>query len=312
VSRAANWDDLAGGSRGQLVSVTFRPGLGSTSRGPGRIGTESGVSALPRATRIRHTRQMSRYDPLTDALRAAAARGPGQVELSFSQIEEIVGHPLPESSQQRQWWANSSHTQALAWRAAGFHVEQVYLDRKRVRFARGEVGGSYAAHGRIAGNPVQRQPAASVHRVPAGPPLEVRIRVQWLDAGAVTADRTGKPTFAGLEAAPGLYRMTLTGGLMSARPRLYIGESGNLRKRLAGNYRNSTGGDTSKRISTLLREHLGADGEIALVVATDATIWLDDVEQPLNLGSKAGRLFAENAALVAAHIWDNADVENLP
>ncbi len=97
---------------------------------------------------------MARYDPLTEALRAAAARGQGSVEYGFDEIEGIIDHVLPASAgNTRQWWANNSQVQALAWRAAGFHVEQVYLDRRRVRFARGERGGSYADRGRLPASP---------------------------------------------------------------------------------------------------------------------------------------------------------------
>jgi hypothetical protein len=83
-----------------------------------------------------------KYDPLRVLLLAAADRGQGVVELAFDEIARLVGG-LPESATTlRSWWANSSHVQALAWRSAGFHVEQVYLDRGRVRFARGERRGS--------------------------------------------------------------------------------------------------------------------------------------------------------------------------
>jgi hypothetical protein len=120
---------------------------------------------------------MGRYDPLTEAVRAAAARGQATVELGFGQIEEITGRPLPASSDQRQWWANTAHSQALACRAAGFHVEQVYLDHRRVRFARGEVGG-YADRGRIPTSPSARGDVAPPEGAPAGPPVDVRVRLQ--------------------------------------------------------------------------------------------------------------------------------------
>ncbi|MBK5248666.1 MAG: hypothetical protein JJE50_04405 [Actinomycetales bacterium] len=77
----------------------------------------------------------SKYEPLTALLRAAASRGQSAVDLDFDVIASAVGG-LPPSADLRQWWANSSHSQALAWRAAGFHVDHVSLDRKRVRFAR--------------------------------------------------------------------------------------------------------------------------------------------------------------------------------
>jgi hypothetical protein len=71
-----------------------------------------------------------KYEPLTEALWMAAERGQDTVEFGFEQIGDLVGC-LPPSAAVRQWWANSGHSQALAWRAAGFHVDQVYLDRRR-------------------------------------------------------------------------------------------------------------------------------------------------------------------------------------
>jgi len=76
-----------------------------------------------------------KYEPLTDVLRSVAGRGQHIVEFDFDEIDQLVGG-LPESAGLRQWWANSSRSQALAWRAAGFHVDQVWLTRRRVRFER--------------------------------------------------------------------------------------------------------------------------------------------------------------------------------
>jgi len=89
----------------------------------------------------------TKYAPLTGLLLDHARRGEDTVELDFAVIANAVGG-LPESATRlRQWWANNSHGQALAWREAGFHVDTVNLDRRRVRFARGERGGSY--HDRV-------------------------------------------------------------------------------------------------------------------------------------------------------------------
>lgn len=65
---------------------------------------------------------MSRYDPLRDFLRAQKT---SEFELTFNEIERIIGAPLPPSADRPQWWANvqnpnSTHTQREAWRAAGF------------------------------------------------------------------------------------------------------------------------------------------------------------------------------------------------
>jgi len=66
----------------------------------------------------------------------------------------------------------------------------------------------------------------------------VRVRLQWLDGGAVALDSGDKPAFTPLEDVPGLYRLILTEGAEGQRAWIYIGETDNLRRRLAGNCRN--------------------------------------------------------------------------
>jgi len=109
-----------------------------------------------------------KYGPLRELLAEAASRGDGTIELSFADIDEFAGG-LPRSARtSRSWWANSSHTQALAWRAADWHVDMVSLDRERVRFTRGQVGGSFADRGRKAAGPVspnRAQPIADAEAV---------------------------------------------------------------------------------------------------------------------------------------------------
>ncbi len=63
------------------------------------------------------------------------------IELSFSQIEEILGSKLPPSAFKHEpWWrdasAGTSHVQAIAWLEAGWRVQSVDLKNKRVGFAR--------------------------------------------------------------------------------------------------------------------------------------------------------------------------------
>lgn len=64
----------------------------------------------------------------------------GQVRLSFSEIEELVG-PLPRGARRlRQWWANGSKVQAQAWRAAGWRVLLVDMSLEQVLFERYPAG----------------------------------------------------------------------------------------------------------------------------------------------------------------------------
>jgi hypothetical protein len=141
-------------------------------------------------------------------------------------------------------------------------------------------------------------------------PVDLRVAFEWRAGGQVQLDNAGKVRFAGLPVTAGLYRMTLTHGATGVR--VYVGETDNLHQRLAGNYRNpGPSQHTSLRINALLCEHLAAGGVVELAVATTATVWLADGSQPLDLSRKAGRLLAENAALVLAQLSDQAVIINL-
>jgi hypothetical protein len=64
---------------------------------------------------------MSKYKPLSDRLRGHAG---DQWRASFSEIEEVLGFPLPKGAQSRAWWSNASEKgHAKAWTAEGFQAE---------------------------------------------------------------------------------------------------------------------------------------------------------------------------------------------
>ncbi|WP_293481581.1 hypothetical protein, partial [Phenylobacterium sp.] len=65
---------------------------------------------------------MGKYDPLSGHLRRQALP---EFEMSFSEIERVLGAMLPKSADRPQWWANvsdrrTSHVQREAWRSAGY------------------------------------------------------------------------------------------------------------------------------------------------------------------------------------------------
>lgn len=75
---------------------------------------------------------MSKYDPLRDALTAAAAKR-REVVMSFQEIETVLGFPLPRSARAYDaWWRNKSpesrHSQNQSWLKAGYEIGG--LDRK--------------------------------------------------------------------------------------------------------------------------------------------------------------------------------------
>lgn len=186
---------------------------------------------------------------------------------------------------------------------------------RRVRFDRGRVGGSRsdrlsAAKSTAAPDPSARSTAQATERgsaeSPSGraaEPLEtvsVAVSFAWERLGGVVLDPSGKVRFpAALPTTPGLYRMFFTG---AHQDRWYIGETDNLRRRLASNYRNpGPRQQTSRRVNAALLRHLGDGGEVLVDIATEAAVeGAGGGAAPLDLTRKASRLLAESAALVIA------------
>ena len=79
---------------------------------------------------------MPKYTPLYDYLR----RKPGpEIELSFLNIERVLGSMLPKRASRPQWWANelspeTRHVQCGAWIKAGYKA--YLLPQERVAFRR--------------------------------------------------------------------------------------------------------------------------------------------------------------------------------
>ena len=81
----------------------------------------------------------AKYGPLREHLTSTSA-GQTQVQLTFQQIERVLGVKLPPTAgQRREWWGNESagsHVQAAAWREAGWMVESVDFRSETVTFLR--------------------------------------------------------------------------------------------------------------------------------------------------------------------------------
>jgi hypothetical protein len=87
----------------------------------------------------------SKYQPLADWL--AAQPGPC-VTLSFADMAQLLGAPLPGTARSEvgwwtpdgpdSWWARGEHgaIHARLWHAAGWHVTAVDLVSRRVTFTR--------------------------------------------------------------------------------------------------------------------------------------------------------------------------------
>jgi hypothetical protein len=80
---------------------------------------------------------MGIYEPLAKHLSALPR---DTWNTNFSEIERILSRKLPDSAYDyRPWWGNQkkgNHSQAKAWREAGWETRDVDLERKTVRFER--------------------------------------------------------------------------------------------------------------------------------------------------------------------------------
>lgn len=76
----------------------------------------------------------TKYHPLFEHLLFS---GQGHSVMTFKEIEDVLGKPLPPSARQREeWWSNSpnGHSQARAWMRAFYKTSKVDLANETVEF----------------------------------------------------------------------------------------------------------------------------------------------------------------------------------
>jgi hypothetical protein len=84
---------------------------------------------------------MSKYGPLSEHL---AARRGDEWPASFSELEAVLGFPLPKAARAgRAWWTNDpDKSHSRAWAAQGWEVGDVDHAAERVVFRRGAASGA--------------------------------------------------------------------------------------------------------------------------------------------------------------------------
>ena len=86
---------------------------------------------------------MAKYDPLYEWLLSKSNAGEVVVSTTFSEIEDILGVPLPESAKiYRGWWGDEKKTyidQKKAWIEAGWKVDHFDTRSEQVTFERADV-----------------------------------------------------------------------------------------------------------------------------------------------------------------------------
>jgi hypothetical protein len=82
-------------------------------------------SVNTRRKEVNDVGNISKYYPLEKFLNI---QNVSRIELTFCEIEKIIGEALPPSAYKyRAWWANGGHSQANAWLNAGWRVDNIKL-----------------------------------------------------------------------------------------------------------------------------------------------------------------------------------------
>lgn len=79
---------------------------------------------------------MSKYTPLNTFLAACPKT---RLSLTFAEVENLLGAPLPRSAYDHQaWWANNpeGHSHCRAWISAGWRTENLNITARKVDFVR--------------------------------------------------------------------------------------------------------------------------------------------------------------------------------
>ncbi len=95
---------------------------------PRRLGGQCGIHPWSRTEPLacaEHAAMLTQWRNTIRSITTYAEKTPTEVELSFPDIERIIGAMLPNSAARPQWWANelsqeSRHVQRRAWQEAGY------------------------------------------------------------------------------------------------------------------------------------------------------------------------------------------------
>jgi hypothetical protein len=252
---------------------------------------------------------MSKYQKLSEYLSSVTV---ARIQLSFVQVEKILGAELPESARSyNAWWGNDATPgrHSHAWLSAGWLTENVNLSGRMIGFYRSSrrPGAEAGESQRIAASRVTSAGMDDLRKLPDAPDASVSIAFQtrWKHLGAISMvhDALGFPP---APPVAGLYRMRLCGP--DGTQHCYIGETVNLQRRFHHYRRPGPTQLTNIRMNNELRAHLHAGKHVELDVIVDVPeVVIEGVSRTADLGDKHTRRMVEYAAILTG----GADVETL-
>jgi hypothetical protein len=115
----------------ELSTIIYKDGHSSDSNNEDSLLEETSMAKQP---------EFSKYLPLEDWFRKQPASAK-QLKLTFAQVEEILGAPLPASATKlKTWWTNvhpKIQSHRTAWLNNGWMVTEFDQKARWVKFVRG-------------------------------------------------------------------------------------------------------------------------------------------------------------------------------
>ena len=235
----------------------------------------------------------SRYDALTTLL---GERADATIELSFDELDRLVGGLPASAKRYGAWWANTRavHPHAKFWLDAD--------RRATVNFVRESV--AFVLDDELASRRAC-DAAQSVARARGEGRQAAAISFDWVDAGAVTLDDDGVLSLPTVPASPGAYRIRWTVRGRSGG-RTYVGESADLSRQMALYRSPNPAQSTDARIQACLTEALSDGGRATISTCLAATC--DDTE--FDLASQHMRSLVKSLATHLA-VDGGGSIQNL-
>lgn len=201
-----------------------------------------------------------KYAPLQEYLETIASNKE-HVTLAFDEIEKIIGATLPRSAfTYREWWANQQGgSRAPYWRAAGFLLDAVDLDRKLAYFRR--------STSEKIGKPHKKSDAGGRRTQPI--PVDTLLKADFNPVGHWELRNDAIVLIGDIPTNPGVYAHVVNGEVY------YIGlATMGLKKRLYFYGKPGKSQRTSIRINGLIKEVLGLNNRVDVIAAfPDPSTW---------------------------------------
>ena len=239
---------------------------------------------------------MSKYAALRDYLNTLRV---DHWNSTFTEIEDVLGFPLPNSARRYQaWWANQKaqgHVQCSGWLEAGWRTSGLNLTSEQVTFWKVKCSNQKATPHKAKKSDHEWNdvllPSNSTH------PTWFKIEFVWHTLGNVLVDQKERLLFPRTPVSPAIYRFTIEKHIESD---VYIGEAEEITRRFQHYRTPGVTQRTNQRINGLMMDCLADDGSVEVSIMQNPVLSSKNGEVGTDLTNKSHRRLLEHVAIIDA------------